>query len=964
MGLYPDGQPFEPFYPGLSDQSAYGPMQQMLFAGLSAMGSSRGMPLFGVSERNMFDRIDQMRLTDQHRQMVSDSARLEQSNVVDLFRNTYGMAGIPFGADQLRGAQRAAGAYASMAPYLIPMFPKFFDDLSGGHSPSVFSHFAANVAENRLDPVTGRLAVAGDSMNAGMRNLNETAYRELFANGNYMNTPFTSYQGGAGMQALQMQGLLPSVDRNSFKVNGQAMGDMSPAERDRLLKVPEVQQGLREFDSKRVISSLREWGDALTAMKEVFGDAGQPNAPMPVLMAALNQFTSGGMQSMNPRQIASQVRQTAFLADKTGIGMEAAMQLQAQQAQLAQQLNLSPTVANWATQEGLAFARGFQAQGSPGPTWGLSDISHLTQRAAQLATSALASQGVNQIGMGMRASEMGNVTKGSEAAAFLEAAKKGQTTFNFGPNNESHNVAMNQAAFIQMMVASSGGQLNSNDVRRMLEQTTSNQEPVSRNPDVAESIVRSQGAALAGIQMSRMSGNTFNAMIKDSLGRSGGKLATALGRGLSSYLMGDKIDHGIMVEGHRLERDKVIGGELGSIIDAQATAGDADAIAFNQKYSKGSTARAEQLAKMAEEGVEQTDTSLRRTGQGTLADNMALHDPRGANLRGQAKAEAVAAGVFQQALAPLGKGGMMRRFMDGLISGRATDLSSLAAETVGGVQGEDIRRALGGGLNSLQTQFQDLKKSQEDYLSSTDSERSGKYDALKEKATKFEEAMENANKTLEKHGLVYEKPGGAVDSDSPIRTAEHMRRLIASGKLNSKEYDDVRNEHRAGVNRLVSGVTGDVATMAALASRGGLYGIMGIRADEEAMEDHKDASGAKIKDEQDRLGTLHKQLDSKEVQSQVTSYRNRLANADEDTRKTIEGEHRKLLDAVGRGDEKTAKEEIAKIHEQMEKLPDDKKESKADADGGKHYTIARLVIDGKDMGHANLILGDEEPHNP
>lgn len=111
-------------------------------------------------------------------------------------------------------------------------------------------------------------------------------------------------------------------------------------------------------DASRSASKLKEYTEALSAVRDIFGDNGNPNAPMPALMAVLDQLTQGGMGQMNPAQVSSTLRQMQTLARETGTGMKQLAQMSAVAGNLGQQLGLAPsiTMQNVASSMGITKA--------------------------------------------------------------------------------------------------------------------------------------------------------------------------------------------------------------------------------------------------------------------------------------------------------------------------------------------------------------------------------------------------------------------------------------------------------------------------------------------------------------------------------------------------------------------------------------------------------------------------------
>jgi hypothetical protein len=124
-------------------------------------------------------------------------------------------------------------------------------------------------------------------------------------------------------------------------------------------------------DASRTSSRLKEYADSIAAVRDIFGDNGNPNAPMPALMAALDHLTQGGMGRINPAQMSTTLRQMQSMARETGTGMQQLAAISAQAGAMGQQLGIAPaiTMQNVAMSMGLtktATERGSFSNNTPG----------------------------------------------------------------------------------------------------------------------------------------------------------------------------------------------------------------------------------------------------------------------------------------------------------------------------------------------------------------------------------------------------------------------------------------------------------------------------------------------------------------------------------------------------------------------------------------------------------------------
>lgn len=97
-------------------------------------------------------------------------------------------------------------------------------------------------------------------------------------------------------------------------------------------------------DASRASSKIKGYTDALSAVRDIFGDNGNPNAPMPALMAMLDHLTQGGMGNMDPKRAASTLRSMQTLARETGTGMQQLAQMSAVAGNMGMQLGIAPSI--------------------------------------------------------------------------------------------------------------------------------------------------------------------------------------------------------------------------------------------------------------------------------------------------------------------------------------------------------------------------------------------------------------------------------------------------------------------------------------------------------------------------------------------------------------------------------------------------------------------------------------------
>jgi hypothetical protein len=138
-------------------------------------------------------------------------------------------------------------------------------------------------------------------------------------------------------------------------------------------------------DAKRSASAIKQYTGAVAAVREIFGDNGNPNAPMPALLAVLDQLTQGAMGSMKPAHVETTLRQMQTLAKESGVGLEQLATLSATMGARGQQLGLSPQTTMSNVAGTLAMVQTMQNTGAfSGNVFGTLDKPAAMQRVGEL----------------------------------------------------------------------------------------------------------------------------------------------------------------------------------------------------------------------------------------------------------------------------------------------------------------------------------------------------------------------------------------------------------------------------------------------------------------------------------------------------------------------------------------------------------------------------------------------------
>lgn len=460
------------------------PMLQ-LFAppALQGMMGSTGMSPFGFTGRNAYSVMLARQFENRQNEMMSRMAAVEQQNYFRTLQGLAAISGTPFGHDQRMAASNIAGVFASASPLLSQIAPEFLDQLSGGRgSPLVLGNRMMLGGRYRLDPITGSLGMSQGSS----EQLVESVYRDMYESGSLSDMQGVSAgQLGGLFQELQSRGMI-QVDNRSAADRGREMVQrlrqrdsgqlislaartgvsldsltsgvpISDSDMASILQDDSMQGRLRGQDAERVKRSLQSYVDSIAAVREIFGDAGQPNAPMQQLVAGLERLTQGGLSQLDPQRIAQLVRMTGELSQLTGTSIGTIADMQTHAANRASQLGLSPAFAVESVQGSLAFGAALRSRGYGAQTgYGLMSVDQMQQADLNLRVQAADSSAANQMALAFRIRDQVGIDDGSDAARYIRAIESGQTAF-VDQNGRTRSVDLTRTQFDEMFRAANAG---------------------------------------------------------------------------------------------------------------------------------------------------------------------------------------------------------------------------------------------------------------------------------------------------------------------------------------------------------------------------------------------------------------------------------------------------------------------------------------------------------------------------
>jgi hypothetical protein len=151
-------------------------------------------------------------------------------------------------------------------------------------------------------------------------------------------------------------------------------------------------------DAKRTASALKDMTGAVAAVRDIFGDNGNPNAPMPALLAALEHLTQGAGSQVSGGKVETALRQMQTLAKETGVGFEQLAGLSANMGGMDQMLGNAKGTTMGSTAHVLAATKSMRDRGAfANPVFGAMSQEEAMQNVAEREARGKAS--TNSMGM-------------------------------------------------------------------------------------------------------------------------------------------------------------------------------------------------------------------------------------------------------------------------------------------------------------------------------------------------------------------------------------------------------------------------------------------------------------------------------------------------------------------------------------------------------------------------------------
>jgi len=433
---------------GVAGNIALTPMFQN--AGMVPMGNAAS---FSQAQRE--HQYNEMQRT------VSSNLAAGGQDAEGIYRTLRGVAavsGMEMNADQRQAFRNVANQAAASGQILNMFAPGMLDAITGPRG-SIQGLAGQMMEANRyvIDPTTGRIGL-GEQANT---ELTQELFNQMYAGDNYLQmSGIRAGEAGELYKELQARGQLglgPVRDRQRAAVRAvqdagglqEALADagidraitdaseLSSQELTKLAQTDAVRGEMTSADASRIKNRLQGYSQSIAAMREVFGENGDPNAPIPKLIGALEGLTQGNIQKFDSNNLNTMVRDLQSMSQISGLSLD---QLAARQQSGVAALDrvmgrgngvyFSPTATNLSVSQGMGYG---QLPGQQG-------FGAMNQEASGQAIQRQFARGMGSetnnlyaaLSVMERTSGFDTTTRaGRQLQAINDAANRGETTYEF-----------------------------------------------------------------------------------------------------------------------------------------------------------------------------------------------------------------------------------------------------------------------------------------------------------------------------------------------------------------------------------------------------------------------------------------------------------------------------------------------------------------------------------------------------
>ena len=643
-----------------------------------------------MPQMNLYEQMRRRSAFEMQQEVVRGASALDRGTYEQMLKGFSNITGTAFGVREQEAAQTMAKDLSSIMPMLAQVAPDMVDRLHGSRgSAVVMAQRMTRGAQMMMDPSTGQMGLSKESM----KSLTENVFENMFGKNADISEMrgVTAGQAGGMFDEMTRRGLVGTGPRTLSEIaKEQLSGQMGPQAPDALqktmddlMKLPDFDQKMQQFESNRVVDKLKAMSGAVAAMKDVFGENGRPDAPMNEIFNALQQVTQNRMNSMNPEEIEKLVRNVSVTGRMSGMGLQGMMTNIAAAGQVTDRMGLDRTFAPKVATNAALFSSAFASTFGNVRGFNFINKEEANMLDMQLSASALSSAEANNQAALLRMADTGVIPNNAQSKPlmdYIEKVRKGErVTMMTGPE-------------IQKSLQEAG--VDSGNFFAMQRQSNANQAYIDRYKNIGE-MARGQGQQR---QASRTIQSVFGNELVASIAKStGGKvenesaITSALATGLLN-MTPDELNKYAKNDANSMDF------LIPKIREAYEKSNPGKSIS-NEQIKLGLTVGRGSFAEVVKNiyGGKVSDSSLLATQNTTVLQ-------RREELQKVSEAEA----SVQSAMAKLGRASPMQRAADALINTRSdTDFGTFMRELFGGISDEKIALAQQEGLGAS---FEEMRK--------------------------------------------------------------------------------------------------------------------------------------------------------------------------------------------------------------------------------------------------------------
>lgn len=384
----------------------------------------------------------------------------------------------------------ASNWIGSMLPVLSMIMPEPIDMMMGPRgSQTVMAGQMSNLSRFMFDPATGRQGMTG----AETGRLTDMLYQQLYGTDTDMLRMRGIGAGRAGILANEMMGrgllsgspflpgggngaLLGATDIASLVGSGGNLGALGG--------LAMSSSRLDQARTNQMGEQIRGMAKVVSAISDLFGANGQPNAPMPQLLAALDQLGQGAEYRYGAGQVTSMFRNLQQATITGRISLPQISQMVNQNASILAAVGGDPRDAIAMTQRAVNYAAGASDIFSK-PFFGRMDPRTLASSSAALEGAAVNSPAGQMAQVALYLADTSGLGANSEIGQLASAIRNGDTTYAGG---KSIFTAL-QGQNLRNLYRASGG-------------NTANFDAAAMNPEITRQYTGAVAATARGIQFS------------------------------------------------------------------------------------------------------------------------------------------------------------------------------------------------------------------------------------------------------------------------------------------------------------------------------------------------------------------------------------------------------------------------------------------------------------------------------